>query len=237
MTVERCDYPTCLTEAGYSKLFYFYRLSRLLPHQYYMAVLEEVYRDGDVLIGGIGAKLLGADWVGLHDLDIVTDRPGCLGECVERGERHAVSVYRGVVVRHYCWCDVSLRRDDVVKVGRFLVASRESTVAWWLRRTLSFAFGRSDSAELEEIWRYRAPKALAELVYMYLTWGGLDMAKVRSYLAMDRRYAAFVESLPTSALARQACAILYDHFGYSVRTCLDDVARFVASISPVPVRE
>ena len=237
MTTETCRYPTCIIDSGASKVFYFFRPgASIIPHKHYYAVLDSVYKPGDVLVGGIGAHLLGATFVGLHDIDIVSDDVGCYGNCIECREKECACEVGGAVVRRYSWDLVFFSKGEVEQVGKYLVANKESTVIWWLNRALSFAFGKFIDIPEEQVeyWRYRAPKALAELIAMYDMWKSeLRMDLMRKYApscCKNGYYREKAESLPGSTLEKQACAYLYDHFGVSVTNCSATLRELVNTV-------
>jgi hypothetical protein len=212
---------TCTTEN--SKLFYFFRLREVVPREAYLTALKAVSpKDGEVIFGGFGVYLLGLREIGVHDIDIATDSPRCVGRCVEQEDGIAVSEVDKIAVKMYSWNRTLLEREDSVPVdlsfGRVRAASIESAIAWWIQRTLSFLNSPNKGEEL------RAYKSLAELAYMWLA-SSKDVDKVARYI---HKYSATVEGYSRFPQAVQgildgACFLFYDHFGSSVGACKDAI--------------
>jgi len=212
---------SCTTEN--SKLFYFFRLKEVIPREAYLTALKVVSpRSGEVVFGGFGVYLLGLKEIGVHDIDIATDSPRCIGRCVEQEEGIAVSVVDKVAVKMYSWEHTLLEREDSVVVelpfGRVRAASIESAIAWWIQRALNFLNSPNKGEEL------RAYKSLAELAYMWLA-SSKDEGKVARYI---QKYSAKVEGYSRFPQAIQglldgACFLFYDHFGSSIGVCRDAI--------------
>jgi hypothetical protein len=212
---------SCTTEN--SKLFYFFRLKEVIPRETYLSALKVVSpRSDEVVFGGFGVYLLGLKEIGVHDIDIATDSPRCIGRCVEQEDGIAVSEVDKVAVKMYSWKHTLLEREDSVPVelpfGRVRAASIESAIAWWIQRVLNFLNSPNKGEEL------RAYKSLAELAYMWLA-SSKDVFKVARYI---QKYSAEVEGYSRFPQAIQgmldgACFLFYDHFGSSVGACKDAI--------------
>ncbi|MGC9119445.1 MAG: hypothetical protein ACP5I3_10720 [Thermoproteus sp.] len=226
-----CDFGystviSCSTEG--SKLFYFYRLGEVVPREAYIRALRAVeLLDGDVIFGGFGLYLLGFREIGVHDIDIATDSPRCIGRCLEEGDGVAVSEVDKIAVKMYRWDKTLVRPEEHVVVdtpaGKVKVAELESAIAWWIQRVLNFLNSPHKGEEL------RAYKAAAELAYLWLT-GQKDVGKVAGYI---QRYKDRVEGYSAfPAMVREvedgACFLFYDHFGASVKVCKDALAEIAS---------
>jgi hypothetical protein len=220
-----CDggYATVKCSTEYSKSFFFFRLREVVPREAYLSALKVVFpRSDEVVFGGFGVYLLGLKEIGIHDIDIATDSPRCIGRCIEQEEGIAVSEVDKVAVKMYSWKHTLLEREDSVAVelpfGRVRAASIESAIAWWIQRVLNFLNSPNKGEEL------RAYKSLAELAYMWLA-SSKDVNKVARYI---QKYSAKVEGYSQFPQAIQgmldgACFLFYDHFGSSVGACKDAI--------------